>query len=193
MLYVVKDTEVKALVALARLASKEQTRPTLMCERLVVEDGRMRAYVTDSYKLARYDAASSLTAEDGAVTVNAKALATALKGAKWAQLETVDAGDRQALRIKTDSGATTELLEYESRYPDCEQLLKDERKPVTAGWVNPAYLSDVCAVSKAAFGSNAPISIETHEIGAWRIKSESADLRARLECVLMPVRPPKRS
>ena len=189
MQYVVTSGEAKALAALAKLASKDQTRPMLQCIRLEVEGGRLRAYVTDSYRLARYEVKGDAnSSEDGAATVDAKALAVALKGAKLTRLETAESDGLRTLRVLAKGGATTELREVEGRYPDCERLLEHDKALPEVGNVNPAYLADVCSVVKSAFGTKASMRVETHASSAWHISASDLVRGAFLDAVLMPCR-----
>lgn len=189
MQYTITMSDAKALAALAKLASKEQTRPMLQCIRLEVDGGRLRAYVTDSYKLARYELKGDAdSSEDGAAIVDAKALAAALKGVKLAQLETSEVDGLRTLRVQTASGATTELREVDGRYPDCEQLLEHDNTLPEVGNVNPAYLADICSVIKSALGAGVSARIETHAANAWRISAYDLERGACLDALLMPVR-----
>lgn len=189
MRYTITMSEAKAIAALAKLASKEQTRPVLQCIRLEVDGGRLRAYVTDSYRLARYEVKCDAdSSEDGAATVDAKALAVALKGAKLARLETAESDGLRTLRVWAAGGATTELREVEGRYPDCERLFEHDNALPEVGNVNPTYLADVCSVVKSAFGIKASIQIETHADSAWHIRAGNLGRGAYLDALLMPCR-----
>lgn len=190
MKYSITMGDAKALAALAKLADKKSLRPTLQGIHLVVTHGKLSAYATDSYRLARYQLTKGdKGAEDGEVTVNAKALAAALKGAAFARLETTEDMTGRTLKVVVAGGATTELREVEGRYQDCERLLEHDKALPEVGNVNPAYLADVCNVIKSALGSKASARIETHASSAWHISAGDIKRGAYLDALLMPVRP----
>lgn len=190
MKYNITLGEAKALASLAKLAAKKVYNPMLNCIHIVVKGGRLSAYVTDSYRLARYQLNQGAEgAEDGDVTVDAKALAAALKGAAFARLETAEDVAGRTLKVIVAGGATTELREVEGRYPDCERLLEHDKELPEVGNVNPSYLSDVCAVVKSAIGPKAPTRIETHYASAWHISAGDIKRGAYLDAMLMPCRP----
>lgn len=189
MLYVIESRDAKALASLAKLTSKSASRPALECIHIVVNGNRLRAYATDSYRLARLELHKSASiAEDGEITVNAAALAAALKGAKLARLETfADHGDTK-LNVKTGSGVDAVLRHEPYPYPDCERLLEHNKELPEVGNVNPSYLADVCAVVKSAIGPKASTRIETHYASAWHISAGDIKRCAFLDAMLMPVR-----
>lgn len=189
MKYNITLGDAKALASLAKLADKKSLRPTLQCIHVVVKGGRLSAYATDTYRLARYQLTKGAKgAEDGEVTVDAKALAAALKGAAFVRLETAEDVAGRTLKVVVAGGATTELREVEGRYPDCERLLEHDKALPEVGNVNPAYLADMCNVIKSALGSGASARIETHAASAWHISAGDLERGAFLDAVLMPCR-----
>lgn len=189
MRYTIEKEDARALASLAKLADRKSYRTALQCIHIVVKGGRLSAYATDSYRLARYQLTKGAEgAEDGDFTVDAKALAAALKGVKLARLETSESDGLRTLRVWAAGGATTELREVEGRYPDCERLLEHEKALPEVGNVNPAYLADVCSVIKSALGAAVSARIETHTSSAWRISAGDLERGAFLDVMLMPVR-----
>lgn len=189
MKYNITMSEAKALASLAKLAAKKVYNPMLQCIHIVVKGGRLSAYVTDSFRLARYQLTQGAEgAEDGDVTVDAKALAAALKGAAFARLETAEDVAGRTLKVIVAGGATTELREVDGRYPDCERLLEHDKALPEVGNVNPAYLADVCAVVKSALGTKASMRIETHASSAWHISAGDLEDGAFVDAMLMPCR-----
>lgn len=190
MKYVVTKEDARALASLAKLASKSASRPALECIHIVVNGDRLSAYATDSYRLARFELTKSASiANDGEVTVNAAALASALKGVKLARLETSEDHGDQKLIVKTGSGVDAVLRDEPYRYPNCESLLEHDRELPEVGNVNPSYLADICSVVKSAVGTKASMRIETHASSAWRISACDLERGAYLDAIVMPVRP----
>lgn len=189
MRYNITMGEAKALASLAKLAAKKTYTPVLQGVHIVVKGGKLSAYATDSYRLARYQLVQGAEgAEDGDVTVDAKALASALKGAAFARLETTEDMAGRTLKVIVAGGATTGLREVEGRYPDCERLLEHDKALPEVGNVNPAYLADVCNVIKSALGSKASARIETHASSAWHISAGDLERGAFVDAMLMPCR-----
>lgn len=189
MKYNITMGDARALASLAKLAAKKTYNPMLKCIHITVADKKLSAYVTDSYRLARYQIAQGAQSdEDGDVTVDAKALAAALKGATFARLETAEDTAGRTLKVIVAGGATTELREVEGRYPDCERLLEHDKALPDVGNVNPAYLADVCSVVKSALGTKASMRVETHASSAWHISAGDIEDGAFVDAMLMPCR-----
>ena len=184
--------EAAQVSAMAQVTSKNAARPALTWVNLRKIESYLEVWASDSIRLALL---RIKTPDDvstfGAVSVDAKALAQALKTSGTVSLEVVDAGDeRHALKVTQAGYSAVALPSHQGgiTYESALHLTREASQCIEdmGGCYDPSQLASLCRVAKSAYGKNARLQLYPHGMKAAYLYALDRD--SELEMLLMPCR-----
>ncbi|MHC6176219.1 DNA polymerase III subunit beta family protein [Glutamicibacter sp. X7] len=157
-------------------ASKDDTVPVLTCVQIRIEDGKLTAYATDRYRLARASMPVTLIhAGDLGGQPSTKAL---ILGKEWPRLKKILAGGEFDLRLggaqrtgeavavaMTGAGFEARMLCQQGSYPDLASLFEDQAKNRTRVLIDGVGIQKATQVIEALTPRNIPMRLVSTEGG----------------------------
>lgn len=193
---IIRKQTTKAIEAVADFVGKTSQTTHMRYMGVRCDDKALTLWASDSYRLAIYTESlrDDGEGESWEVAVEAKQLATAVKGVTLASAEVVEVDGARYLRIDVpNSGSRLVPVTIDRRtlrLDRAEGLVKDAADaPAGTCYVNSSYLASMMRAASKIYGSKTQVSLVTRE--ARLIVMTAGYDGSKLTALVMPYMPPR--